>query len=438
VTGPLPGGGPSGPYHDDLRVLLAAHGADHEPDRARIRARLDAGLADARRADAGRTARLWPRPPLRMAALVAASVVAAAAVLVAVIDTGRPVQVSTTGPASGASAGGGADNRNRGPAADGDIDAPAAAAPPSVPEGGPDPTADGQLVVAGTDVPGIRVPADDPDPVASTTVTATAETSAGTGAGAGSGTGVVGGSDRAGPGDGAGGGPNGLSPGPSTPAGGGGDDPGGNGVSGGAPPSVTVLAESTTRPTTATTAAPTTARPTTAPALGGLAVKTGLLPQSLQLGPTGYLDWVVVGSRSDGKPVRMKAGTGRLTVSAPSGALSTPGLIPILWSGGNPEQDRTDNTRWWTAEASSSSFVVQVAGADDASEIVLYAGSSSSLTVTVTVSSRGTSQKTVSAGFFGSAAKITVSLSGADRGKDVTITLGAARGTVSLGAVTER
>ena len=199
----------------------------------------------------------------------------------------------------------------------------------------------------------------------------------------------------------------------------------------------TALAEPTTRPS-ATTAPPTTARPTTLAPAAGPSVQIGLLPQQVLLGPTGYLDWVVVGSRNDGKANRMKAGTGRLTVSAPNGALPTSGLIPILWSGGTPEQDRTDNTRWWTANSAASSFTVQVAGADNASEVVLYAGSSSSLTVTVTVSGRGVTQKSVSAGYFGSAGKVTVSLSGADRGRDVTITLGAARGTVSLGAVTER
>ncbi len=172
--------------------------------------------------------------------------------------------------------------------------------------------------------------------------------------------------------------------------------------------------------------------------MAGPPVQTALLPPKVQLGPTGHLDWVVVGSRNDGKIVRMKAGTGRLTVAAPSGALTTPGLIPILWSGGSPEQDRTDNSNWWTATSSPSSFVVEVAGADNASEVVLYAGSTSSLVVTVTVSGRGTTQRVVPASFLGSAAKVTVSLTGADRGRDTTITLGAAKGTLSLGAVTER
>lgn len=395
------------PYDDDLRVLLAAHGADHRPDQARIRARLDAGLATARQQDhSGRVARHRSLPSTRVAALAVASVVAAALLFV-VVDTGRPVQVSTTGPAAGGS----------GPARpEGDNEAtdpsdPAAAPLPAERDRTADPTADGDATVAGTDVPGIRVPAGDPAPSTSVAVPGTdgAPDPLGGGSPASSTTTAVSGETR-----------------PAAPE-----------LPGGAPTSTT--AGPTTRPSSTTTSPPPTVRPaTTTPTVPGPAVQTGLLPQQVVLGPVGHLDWVIVGSRNDGKIVRMKAGTGRLTVGAPSGALPTPSLTPFLWSGGIPEQDRADNSTWWTANGAPSSFVVQVAGADNASEVVLYAGSSSSLEVTVTVSGRGTTQKVVPASFLGSAAKVTVSLTGADRGRDATITLGAAKGSVSLGAVTER
>lgn len=423
TTPPADGDSVGHPWDDDLRVLLAAHGAGHEPDRARIRARLDAGLATARRHDLERSARHHLRPPVRRAAVTAASLVAAAAVLFAVIDGGRPVQVSTTGPATGATTTGRSTGSSRGDEGDRRGDdrtgaaEPAAAPPPSAPDGGSDPTTGDEPEPAGTDVPGIRVPARDPDPTAATVASraAGAETAGGT--------------------------PGGGVPGSSAPAGGD-ATPGGPDVpttSGGASPSTAAATVPTTRASSTTTSPPSTTRPgTTAPPVAGPSVQTGLLPQQLLLGPTGHLDWVVVGSRSDGKAVRMKAGTGRLTVGAPSGAVPTPGLLSILWTGGVPEQSRTDNTTWWTASGSTSSFVIQVAAADNASEIAFYAGSSTSMTVTVAVSGRGTTEKLIQGGYFGSAAKVTVSLTGADRGRDVTITLGAAKGTVSLGAVTER
>ncbi len=398
-------------YDDDLRILLAAHGADHRPDRARIRARLDAGLATARQQDPpGRIARHRSRPSTRVAGLAAASLVAAALLFV-VVDTGRPVQVSTTGPAAGGSGPArpdGADDAARST----DRSEPTGASLPPEPDRSADPTAVGDPTAADTDGPGIRVPADDPEPSTPAAVP-----------------GTDGAPDPLGGGS--------TPPASTTTAVSGETRPAAPDVPGGAPSSTTAVPM--TRPSSTVTSPPTTARPAaTTSTVPGPAVQSGLLPQQVVLGPVGHLDWVIVGSRNDGKIVRMKAGTGRLTVSAPSGALPSPSLIPFLWSGGSPEQDRADNSTWWTANGAPSSFVVQVAGADNASEVVLYAGSSSSLVVTVTVSGRGTTQKVVPAGFLGSAAKVTVSLTGADRGRDVSITLGAAKGSVSLGAVTER
>lgn len=400
------------PYDDDLRVLLAAHGADHRPDRDRIRARLDAGLATARQHDPpGRIARHRSLPSTRVAALAATSLVAAVLLFV-MVNTGQPVQVSTTGPATVGSGPVRPDGANDEEAHRTDASDPAAAPLPPEADRAVDPSADGNATVAGTDVPGIRVPADDPGPSTSAAVP---------------------GADGA-P-DPLGGAP--TPPAPTTTVVSGEIRSAAPDIPGGAPTSTTAVL--TTRPNASVTSPPTTVRPApTTPTVPGPAVQAGLLPQQVVLGPTGHLDWVIAGARNDGKVVRMKTGTGRLTVGAPSGALPTPSLIPFLWSGGSPEQDRTDNSTWWTATSAPSSFVVQVAGADNASEVVLYAGSSSSLTVTVTVSGRGTTQKVVPAGFFGSAAKVTVSLTGADRGRDVSITLGAAKGSVSLGAVTER
>ncbi|MEZ5412222.1 MAG: hypothetical protein R2761_29590 [Acidimicrobiales bacterium] len=421
MTGPAPGGGGPGnspaTYDDDLRVLLAAHGASHEPDLTRIRARLDAGLATARRRDGAGGAGHRRRLPVRLGAAAAVGLVAAAAVLIAVIGADRPVEVSTIGPATAVPVPGrpDCDHGADGSVADGadgagaGADDPATPPPPLTPAGGADRAAGADPGAGTDDVPGIRVPAGDPEPSAST---------------------VVPGADP-----GAGGAP-GIAPG---------DGSSGSTTAGAA--TVTTTNAAAAHPTTGVTAPPattappqplTTAGPISVPPPTGPAIQVGLLPPQVLLGPTGQLDWVVVGSRSDGKTVRMKTGPGRLTVSAPSGALATPALIPILWSGGSPEQDRTSNSTWWTANGSPSSFVVQVAGADNASEVTLYAASSSSLSVTVAVSGRGTSQKVVPGGFLGSAGKVTVSLTGADRGRDVTITLGAAKGSVSLGAVTER
>ena len=438
----------------DLRTLLADYGAGHVPDVARIRARLDEGLGIERPGVDGLTfaetvgraphSGRRSRPPARIAAVAAAGLVAAAALLFVVIDERQPLQVSTTGPAAGPlPLAGGTDGQGDDRHLDGDV---TGSTLPSSPDAAPYTPADGQAPVAGADVPGIRVPAGgepgadpgaDPETVGGPTTPAAVGPggspgpdgggSSSTTSPAGGGT-TTGGTVAApsGAGAGAGGG------------GGGGAGGGGNSPTTAAP---AATAPVTARPTSTSAAPSTTARATTTTReamVAGPAIQAALLPNQVVLGPTGHLDWVIVGSRNDGKIVRMKAGTGRLSVTAPTGAAATKAPIPFLWSGGVPEQDRTVNTLWWTANGVSSSFVVQVSGTDNASEVVLYTGGSRSVTITVAVAGRGTSQKVLPAGLFGSAGKVTIALTGADKGHDVTITVGASGGVVSLGAVTER
>ncbi len=99
---------------------------------------------------------------------------------------------------------------------------------------------------------------------------------------------------------------------------------------------------------------------------------------SFTLPATGVRDWVVTGSRQDGKPVRLKRATASVTGTpvdavASSDAVQSGGFS-VAWSGGAPEQDRTGDTTWLELSADPAQARITVPVGTEAGEVDLYAG----------------------------------------------------------------
>lgn len=208
-------------------------------------------------------------------------------------------------------------------------------------------------------------------------------------------------------------------------------------------PSPTV---SVTRPTTS--AAPTSAssQAPTGSRTRAVATTVAALPGRLGLPVAGgeVRDWVVVGARNDGKLVRQKNGAGLIAAPEVVAGSAEPASAPVnvTWSGGIPEQDRTDNGKWWTAPSAPTVFRVRLGALDRPSKVTLYLGATGT-TVQVRASVDGLSGTGTSASVSpGAKAAVTIQLDQPAVGHTVTIEVGAGdsstEGTISLAAVVLR
>jgi hypothetical protein len=107
-------------------------------------------------------------------------------------------------------------------------------------------------------------------------------------------------------------------------------------------------------PVTSGTVPDTGVRTSTAPS-GDLGVPSpsivplGASARSLLLSTPQYDDWVVVGARGDGRPVRAKRPAdpqAPLAVEPPAGAAVVPSPLSVSWGDGLPEQSRSGATTW--------------------------------------------------------------------------------------------
>ncbi|NLT57214.1 MAG: hypothetical protein GXX79_22165 [Actinomycetales bacterium] len=133
-------------------------------------------------------------------------------------------------------------------------------------------------------------------------------------------------------------------------------------------------------------------------AVGPVDATTVALPPTLDLPRAGDRDWVVTGARNDDKVIRMKAGTG--TVSLPedvTGAADPqPAPVAVNWTGGYTEQDRTDNTTWWAAPAARTVFRFTLSTVDRPSTLAVYTGGAAAdVRVRAVFSGAGTTTTTV-------------------------------------------
>ncbi|MDQ1287778.1 MAG: hypothetical protein QG622_1343 [Actinomycetota bacterium] len=75
----------------------------------------------------------------------------------------------------------------------------------------------------------------------------------------------------------------------------------------------------------------------------------------VRLPRAGDRDWVLVGSRRDGKVVRAKDGSEEIVDVSAHGALASvvPGSWRLSWTGGSPEQDRSGASTWSSVPSGS-------------------------------------------------------------------------------------
>jgi len=116
-----------------------------------------------------------------------------------------------------------------------------------------------------------------------------------------------------------------------------------------------------------------------------------VLPTSTQalavnLAAPELLDWLAVGTRSDGVLVRAKraAAAPVLTLERVPGATVTPSPFRVSWTGGLPEQDRKGASTWSTVPAGSG-WTIDVAPSAQPLRVVIYTGSAD-LAASLTVS----------------------------------------------------
>ncbi|MGH1491920.1 MAG: hypothetical protein ACRBK7_21455 [Acidimicrobiales bacterium] len=193
-------------------------------------------------------------------------------------------------------------------------------------------------------------------------------------------------------------------------------------------------ASSTTVERSTTTRRPSTIkRPTTA-AEAKISLSAEALPSSLYLSADGYIDWVVLGSRRDGKIIS-------LDHRVPSIAVSTPGRSPqpvaapmdILWTDGQSEEDRDINDYWWSVPATPTAFRFKNDGAEHPEHIKLYVGGTANVTVSVSVSGVGHAYLAVQP----PGQLVSIYIADAAQGRRITIDVGAPTnsGTVAVGAL---
>ena len=128
---------------------------------------------------------------------------------------------------------------------------------------------------------------------------------------------------------------------------------------------------------------------------------------SVNLSAPGLLDWLAVGTRSDGVVVRAKraAAAPVLTLKPVPGATVTSGPFRVSWTGGLPEQDRTGATTWsaapagtgWTIDVTPSAQPLQVVlylGYADAGTTLTVLGGASATTNPIPVGSPGSASST--------------------------------------------
>jgi hypothetical protein len=98
-------------------------------------------------------------------------------------------------------------------------------------------------------------------------------------------------------------------------------------------------------------------------------------------------DWLAVGTRSDLKQVRAKAGSGTLGLEQPESATSVPGPFTVSWTDGLPEQSHDNALDWLQADAEPG-LTATLAAAGKPRTVILYAGTRD-LHGTLTVTSPG-------------------------------------------------
>lgn len=179
--------------------------------------------------------------------------------------------------------------------------------------------------------------------------------------------------------------------------------------------------------------------------VAGAAGPAGDSTEDVVLGRTPMLDWLAVGSRADLQQVRATAAGGSpvITLDQPLGATSVAGPYRVSWSGGTPEQQHENATRWLATEAGQG-LNVRLASSRQARTIVLYTGAGDAET-TLRVEARGiTATRTEVGSAVGSARSfvltvrlppttgpVTMSLTGSKIGPVPRVYLAAVTATVS-------
>jgi hypothetical protein len=128
-------------------------------------------------------------------------------------------------------------------------------------------------------------------------------------------------------------------------------------------------------PTAGQTPAPATSAPLPLSNAVSIAVAPKPFGASLTL-PSGARDWIAVGSRKDGVPVRAKDPTralGTVTVSG-YGPSVVDGPYQVAWGGGVPEQDRAADITWQSITAVDGRLRITVPLKGDRFTVDLYAG----------------------------------------------------------------
>jgi len=171
----------------------------------------------------------------------------------------------------------------------------------------------------------------------------------------------------------------------------------------------------------------------------------------------GDTDWLVVGSRRDGKTVRAKRGSGAILAVTAEAATPAVAQGPLLvsWLDGTPEQDHVDAATWWTVPAAQGRLRI-VVRLDGPTTVVLQLGTagvppSARIDLTAAVTAPGTTAPGPGAGAVGAAVPAgasvaTVAVPRAAAGSTLTLTLSAATGSagsasggvVALSAVSVR
>ncbi|MDP9826786.1 hypothetical protein [Kineosporia succinea] len=159
----------------------------------------------------------------------------------------------------------------------------------------------------------------------------------------------------------------------------------------------------------------------------GISVQALNSGQALTLGDADE-DWLAIGVRNDLKTVRKKASDANplLNFTAPPSAASVDGPFSLSWSGGKPEQDRANTTRWLQTDGA----VVTVTASSAARTVTLYTGN----LMNVVVSGEDLKQQRAELGGTAMGYKVTVTIP--SHSGETTIDLESGRGPVHLLAAT--
>ena len=173
--------------------------------------------------------------------------------------------------------------------------------------------------------------------------------------------------------------------------------------------------------------------PTRAPANATVTVSVQPVATGRQLSFSGTgpaQDWVVVGSRQDGRQIRLKSPKVALGTPTSAGTVSprvAAGPYVVSWANGVPEEDHTGATSWWTVTADGGDLRVQAPATTATRTVLLYLGvAGADGTVRAALQSAGTTGQaaiTAGAGSTVTAAIVTITYSAASADDTLVIDL---------------